>query len=78
MQGRGFATEAARASLRYGFEEAGCKQIVAFTWLENLASLRVMEKLEMRPQREFVLEGLPHVLYVTTPADHINCGGFAA
>jgi RimJ/RimL family protein N-acetyltransferase len=67
MQGRGFATEAALASLRYGFEGAGCERIVAFTWTENLASLRVMEKLGMVREREFELVGLPHLLYAATP-----------
>jgi [ribosomal protein S5]-alanine N-acetyltransferase len=71
-QGRGYATEAGQAALRYGFEHAGCERIVAFTWTENLASRRVMEKLGMRREREFELEGLPHLLY------EINCGGFAA
>jgi RimJ/RimL family protein N-acetyltransferase len=67
-QGRGYATEAARAALRDGFERSGAEEIVAFTWTENLASLRVMEKLRMRPRREFELEGLPHRLFVITPA----------
>jgi ribosomal-protein-alanine N-acetyltransferase len=65
-QGRGYATEAARAALRYGFEHAGAERIVAFTWTENLASLRVIEKLGMRRERELEVEGLPHLLYETT------------
>jgi RimJ/RimL family protein N-acetyltransferase len=65
-QGRGYATEAARAALRDGFERSGAEEIVAFTWTANLASLRVMEKLGMRPGREFELEGLPHRLFATT------------
>ncbi len=63
-QGRGYATEAGQAALRWAFEHAGCERIVAFTWTENLASLRVMEKLGMRREREFELVGLPHVLYL--------------
>jgi [ribosomal protein S5]-alanine N-acetyltransferase len=66
-QGRGYATEAGLAALRYGFEQAGCERIVSFTWTENLASLRVMEKLGMQRRREFELEGLPHLLYEATP-----------
>ena len=68
-QGRGYATEAALAALRYGFEHAGAERIVAFTWTENLASLRVMEKLGMRRAREFELVGLPHLLYETTAGE---------
>lgn len=46
--GRGFVTEAARASLRFGFEVAGLERIVAVALPENTASRRVMEKLGMR------------------------------
>lgn len=45
--GRGFATEAARAAVRYGFETAGLNEIVALCTPDNLASRRVMEKLGM-------------------------------
>jgi RimJ/RimL family protein N-acetyltransferase len=68
-QGLGYATEAALASLRFCFEQAAAERIVAFTWTENLASLRVMEKLGMRREREFELEGLPHLLYAVSAAD---------
>lgn len=44
----GFATEAARACLRYGFEELKLKRIVAVVNPENLASQRVLEKLSLR------------------------------
>ena len=43
----GFATEAARAALSYGFSELGLADVVSFTATENLASRRVMEKLSM-------------------------------
>jgi C_GCAxxG_C_C family probable redox protein len=43
--GRGLATEAARVSLRYGFEDLGIERIIALTHLENAASQRVIEKL---------------------------------
>lgn len=46
--GRGFATEAARASLRFGFEEARLERIVALALPGNAASRRVMEKLGMK------------------------------
>lgn len=45
--GKGLATEAARASLRYGFEELGLGSIVAIVHPENRASRRVIEKLGM-------------------------------
>ncbi len=43
--GRGLATEGARASLRYGFEELGLERIISMAWPENAASRRVMEKI---------------------------------
>ena len=42
--GRGLATEGARASLRYGFEDLGLDGIISITLPENAASRRVMEK----------------------------------
>jgi len=70
--GHGYATEAAVASLRYGFGEAGLDEIVAYTTTVNARSQAVMERLGMvrdvdadfdHPQ---VPEGHPlrrHVLY---------------
>jgi RimJ/RimL family protein N-acetyltransferase len=46
-RGRGYATEASRASLEYGIEHLGLDQIVAVAWPENTASWRVMEKSGM-------------------------------
>jgi RimJ/RimL family protein N-acetyltransferase len=46
--GKGFATEAARASLKFGFEELKMKRIVAVVNHENEASQRVLEKLGMK------------------------------
>lgn len=43
--GRGFATEAAQACLRYGFEKLGFREIIAMTDLENLASQNVLQKI---------------------------------
>ncbi|WNG38374.1 GNAT family N-acetyltransferase [Archangium violaceum] len=45
--GRGLATEAAEAMLRFGFEQLGLKEIWAGADLDNAASFRVMERLGM-------------------------------
>jgi RimJ/RimL family protein N-acetyltransferase len=45
--GSGYATEAARAALRYGFEVAGLDEIMSWTVPANLASRRVMERIGM-------------------------------
>src|SRR2546422_4149694 len=46
--GKGLATELARASLRFGFEDRGFDRIVAVAKPENRASIHVMQKLGMR------------------------------
>ena len=51
--GMGFATEAARAAIRYGFE-AGLDRVVASTDTENAASLRVMQKAGMGDEKRVV------------------------
>jgi RimJ/RimL family protein N-acetyltransferase len=70
--GRGFATEAARAALAFGFEQVGLQEIVSFTVPGNLRSRHVMEKIGMThdPRDDFDHPGLPeghrmrrHVLY---------------
>jgi RimJ/RimL family protein N-acetyltransferase len=47
--GRGLATEAARASIAFGFERLGLRSIVSVIDARNERSLRVAEKLGMRP-----------------------------
>jgi RimJ/RimL family protein N-acetyltransferase len=45
---QGYATEAARAALVFGFDSLELEQIFAFTVPDNLASRRVMEKIGMK------------------------------
>lgn len=45
--GKGIATEAARCLLDFAFAELSAHRVVAFSHVENTASLRVMEKLGM-------------------------------
>jgi RimJ/RimL family protein N-acetyltransferase len=46
--GHGYATEAAAASLRFGFDEVGLNEIVAFTTTLNTRSQAVMARIGMR------------------------------
>lgn len=46
--GKGLATEASLASIRYGFEELVLDHIVALAEPENRASIRVLEKVGMQ------------------------------
>jgi len=70
--GKGFATEAARAALDFGFDKAGLKEIVSFTVPANKRSIAVMERLGMRrdPEEDFEHPKVPlghllrrHVLF---------------
>ena len=70
--GRGYATEAARAALTFGFGSAGLDEIVSFTSVGNARSRAVMERLGMwrDPADDFDHPTLPeghalrrHVLY---------------
>src|SRR5262249_32174896 len=45
--GQGYATEAARAAVAFGFERLGLAEIVSFTVPGNVRSRRVMERLGM-------------------------------
>jgi RimJ/RimL family protein N-acetyltransferase len=70
--GHGYATEAARLALGYGFTTLALSEIVSFTSATNYRSRAVMERLGMRrdPADDFDYPGLPeghplqaHVLY---------------
>lgn len=60
---QGYATEAARAALRYGFENLNLDRIVAITRSENVGSYRVMEKLGMRYERDAHFYGVDVIYY---------------
>jgi RimJ/RimL family protein N-acetyltransferase len=57
--GRGLATEAAGAVLRYAFDVAGLPEVVAGADPPNVASFRVMERLGMRADGEVTAGGRP-------------------
>jgi len=76
--GKGYATEAARAALSFGFLTAGLSEIVSFTVPANTRSIAVMQRLGMThdPADDFAHPSLPadhplshHVLYRLS-ADH--------
>src|SRR5215468_4714 len=70
--GHGYATEAARACLRFAFTELELAEVVALTTVTNERSRRVMERIGMirRPEDDFDHPRVPeghalrrHVLY---------------
>ncbi|WP_422041095.1 GNAT family N-acetyltransferase [Roseibium sp.] len=76
--GKGYASEAANAWLRFGFETIELDEIVAFTIPANEPSQKVMQRIGMRrdPDGDFLHPSLPedhpvapHVLYRLSRAD---------
>lgn len=57
--GNGYATEAARATLQHGFEALALTEIAAMAHIQNLASLRVLEKCGMHFRGFEEVEGSP-------------------
>jgi RimJ/RimL family protein N-acetyltransferase len=75
--GEGYATEAARAALAFGFGEGDLDEVVSFTTPANRRSRAVMERLGMShdPADDFGHPGIPvghsqrrHVLYRIRPS----------
>ena len=62
--GCGLATEAARRSLEYGFQELELRSIIGIHQTANVASARVLTKLGMREHREMVHPGIGRALKV--------------
>lgn len=60
---QGIASEAAKASLRYGFEEVKLDRIVAITAPEHTASRRVMEKCGLKYEKNAQYYNLDVVYY---------------
>jgi RimJ/RimL family protein N-acetyltransferase len=58
--GKGFATEAAKASVDYGINQLNLKDIYAIADTNNIASKKVLEKVGLKFIETFNLEGTPH------------------
>jgi RimJ/RimL family protein N-acetyltransferase len=61
--GNGFATEAGRACLDWGFRDLDVPYLTAMILLDNHRSIRVAERLGMAPIRSDSLMGLPVAVY---------------
>lgn len=61
--GRGYATEATAACVKYGFEKLNAPKIVAFTHPDNAASYRVLERIGMKYKGVVPYEGTEEKLY---------------
>jgi RimJ/RimL family protein N-acetyltransferase len=61
--GHGYATEAARACVHWGFKKFGFEYLVAMIPPDNARSLRVAERLGMTPLREDVVYDTPVIVH---------------
>jgi RimJ/RimL family protein N-acetyltransferase len=57
-QGQGYVTEGAAELVRIGFEELGLRRLSAAAFADNAPSLRIMERLGMRPEHHGVRDSL--------------------
>jgi Acetyltransferases, including N-acetylases of ribosomal proteins len=65
--GQGLATEAALASVRFGFADLGLKRIIGLVMRQNIASVRVLEKTGLRYAETVMFWGSQFSKYVITP-----------
>jgi RimJ/RimL family protein N-acetyltransferase len=65
----GYANEMSRSVVRFAFEQAVIRELVAFTLPHNLGSRRVMESCGFHYDRDITHAGLRHVRYRLTRAD---------
>jgi hypothetical protein len=63
---KGFATETAKRCIDFGFKELGITRIVGRAMKENIASIKVLEKIEMIFKETFDFDGHDCVIYQRT------------
>lgn len=70
--GQGYASEAARASVDFGFDRRGLGQIIGLTHPDNAASQRVLEKCGLRLTGRQVYFGMEMTKYTTAKQNVIS------
>lgn len=69
---RGYATEASRCLLYYGFQQLQLPRIVAIALEENRASTRVMEKIGLRYETRGTFYGVECVVYALNRKSYLS------
>ena len=64
--GLGYATESAKACIRYGFEELNIRTIVGRAMTENVNSIKVLKKLGMTYLETRVEDGVEETVFAIT------------
>jgi len=70
--GNGYATEAAKAAVQYGFQTVSLSDIYAVAMPENVASRKVLEKCGLKFVNEFEYRGRPEAWYHISKNDWVN------
>jgi ribosomal-protein-alanine N-acetyltransferase len=60
---KGFATESAKACIKYGFEKLNLETIVGRVMAKNFASIKVLEKLGLKYEKEFDFDEHKGLIY---------------
>ena len=74
---RGFATEAAGATVDHAFEVLGLSRVICTIRPENAPSLGVVRKLGMKQEKSTVYAGFEHLVFSTTTTDRTDMLFFA-
>jgi RimJ/RimL family protein N-acetyltransferase len=64
--GSGYATEAAQHTLLYGLNKLNLQEIIGKAHIDNIASQRVLEKIEMKFKREIIEDNVQVKVYSIT------------
>ena len=67
----GFATEAARACLEFGFEHLHLQRLVGCAPVTNKQSIRILEKIGLKFYSTFLLDNTPTAWYQLWRADYL-------
>lgn len=62
--GKGYATEAAEHTLVYGFKKINLREITGRAHIDNIGSLKVLEKIGMRYVKDEVVDDCPVKTYI--------------
>jgi ribosomal-protein-alanine N-acetyltransferase len=68
--GRGLATEVAAGWICAAFDVLGLDRLTAFAHVDNVASLRVLEKVGFRRQRREAVMGMDSITHVLTAEEY--------
>lgn len=76
---QGYATEGAKAVLKYAFRKLRLEKVISFTATQNSASERVMQRIGMEKIRDFQHPLIPadhslskHTLYEIQRSDYLH------